>query len=383
MTMAWRAAFRSAPVSPYEEPVLVHRPRSFGDETVRQVVRVHLGGDRLRVRLGNLFGKEPLIIGRAAVAALDTGSSTVAGTDTPVTFDGAPGTRIETGTEAVSDPVDLPATADTDLVVSTYHPRRTGPADYHPFALRTGHVAPGDVVSDRELPGADELFARFHLAGIDVWTDASRRVVALFGDSLTDGVGTTPDAEQRYPDRLARHLRPARMSAVNLGVAGNRLLTDGFGERGISRFDRDVLGAPGVTHVVVQLGLNDIGLPGMFGLPALPATEVIAGLTSLAERARRGGLTVLAATLTPFGGAEALSQGFYTREGEETRQHVNRWIRAGQGTVFDGIADFAHALAAPAAPAALLPEYDSGDHLHPNDAGAEVMARTVHRALLP
>jgi hypothetical protein len=185
MTMAWTAAFRSAPVSPFEAMTLIHPPRSFTDETLRQVVRVYGGGDRLRVRFSNLFGKQPLLIARTTVAALDAGSSTTAGTNTAVTFDGAPYAQIEAGQEAVSDPVDFPMTAETDLVASTYHPSETGPADYHPFALQTGYVAQGDVASERELPESVELNPRFHLSGIDVWTQASRRVVAVFGDSLT------------------------------------------------------------------------------------------------------------------------------------------------------------------------------------------------------
>ncbi|WP_371782792.1 SGNH/GDSL hydrolase family protein [Streptosporangium subroseum] len=380
MTMRWTAAFRSAPVSPYESMTLIHPSRGFGNETLRQVVRVRGGGDRLRVRFSNLYGKQPLTIASTRVAALESGSSIIATTDTAITFDGTPHVTIGVGAEAVSDPVDFATTAETDLVVSTYYASETGPATYHPFALQTGYVARGDVVSHPELSDPEEVESRFHLSGLDVWTRARRHVVAVFGDSLADGVGTTPGADLRYPDLLARRVSEPGMSVINLGIAGNRLLTDVFGERGITRFDREVLATPGVTHAIVQLGVNDIGMPGMFGLPAVPVADLIAGLTSIAERAKRHGLTTIIATVTPFGGAAGVTPGFDTPESEETRQRLNQWIRANQE--FDAVADLDRVLHDPAVPAALLPRYDSGDHIHPSDAGAEVIADVLFRALI-
>jgi lysophospholipase L1-like esterase len=167
---------------------------------------------------------------------------------------------------------------------------------------------------------------------------------------------------------------------VNLGISGNRLLSDVFGERGIARFDRDVLALPGVTHLVLELGLNDIGMPGMFGLPAVPVAELAAGLTSITERAKRHGLTTIIATLTPFGGAATINPGFDTPENEDKRQQLNQWIRASPelGTV----ADLDRELHDPAAPANLLSSYDSGDHVHLNDAGAKVVADVISHLLL-
>lgn len=380
-TESWTAAFRSSPVGPHEELTFGRPSRSFAGRTVRQVVPAHRAGDRLRIRLGNLFGAQPLVIAHTAVAVHDRGSAVVEGSSTPVTFGGAPSVRITPGTEAVSDPVAFPPGSGSGLVVSGYLPGPTGRGDCHPFALRTGYLADGDHVHARRLPGAEEFRSRFHLSGIDVATPPGHRVVALFGDSLTDGVGTTDDADRRYPDHLARRLRTAGMSVVNLGIAGNRLLSDGFGECGSSRLDREVFATPGVTHVVVQLGLNDILTPGTCGPPGTTEAAITAGLAGVAERARRHGLRVLVATVTPFGGAATVSPVFDASGSETVRQRVNRWIRSGHGTLFDAVVDFDRGLADPGTPATLRPEYDSGDHLHPNDAGAEVLAELVHRAL--
>jgi lysophospholipase L1-like esterase len=381
MTMTWTAAFRSAPVSPYESMTLIHPSRSFHDETLRQIVRVRGGGQRLRLRLSNLYGKQPLTITRTRVAALGTTSSIVASTDTEVTFTGTFYVAVPIGEEVVSDPIDFPTTTETDLAVSTYHAVETELVAYHPFALQTGYVARGDVASHPDMPDPEEVASRFYLSGIDAWTPTGRRVVAAFGDSLTDGVGTTPGANLRYPDLLARQVAEANMTVINLGIAGNRLLSDVFGERGIARFDRDVLASPGVTHLVLQIGLNDIGMPGMFGLPPVPAADLIAGLTAIVERARQHGLTTIISTVTPFGGAAAIAPGLDTAENEETRQRLNHWIRTNPG--LGAVADLDRALHDTATPNYLLPSYDSGDHMHPNDVGAKVIADTVAQILLP
>ncbi|MBB5783431.1 SGNH/GDSL hydrolase family protein [Nonomuraea jabiensis] len=378
MTQTWIAAFRSAPVSPYE-PTLVYPSRSFNNQTLRQIVRVRGGGDHLRVRFSNLYGKEPLTIARTRVALHATGSAIAPGTDIEVTFGHTSDVTIDAGHEAVSDPVGLATTTETDLVISTYYATPCGPATYHPFALRTGYVAAGDATSQPGLLHPEEVEPRFHLTGVDVLTSPGRRVVAAFGDSLSDGVGSTPGANLRYTDQLAHRTAAADMSVINLGIAGNRLLTDVFGESGTARFDRDVLAAPGVTHLILELGLNDICLPGMLGTPQVSADELIDGYTTIAERARRHGLTTIITTLTPFSGAEAISSGFDNPENEELRQRINRWIRTSRE--FDAVADLDRALRHPAAPATLYPDYDSGDHIHPNDAGAQAMADTIAKAL--
>ncbi|MFG1956528.1 GDSL-type esterase/lipase family protein [Nonomuraea sp. NPDC049028] len=372
----WTAAFRSAPVSAYESMTLIHPSRAFHDQTLRQIVRVRGAGDRLRIRLSNQYGKQPLTIARTSVAAHDTRSSIIAGTDTAVTFGGTAQVTIDAGAEAVSDPVGFVTAGESDLAVSTYHASDAGLATYHPFALQTGYVVAGDAVSRTRLTAAEEVESRFHLGGIDIGGPEGRRVIAAFGDSLTDGVGTAHGTHRRYPDLLAGRL--ADTSVLNLGIAGNRLLSDVFGERGIARFERDVLAAPGVTHVVLELGLNDIGMPGMLGLPAVPADDLIDGLGSIIRQAARAGLTTVVATMTPFGGANGVSPGFDTPEGERTRQRVNEWIRAHS----DVVADLDHGLRDPAAPAVLRSEYDSGDHIHPNDAGAEAIADIVAGAVL-
>ncbi|WP_424641382.1 GDSL-type esterase/lipase family protein [Embleya sp. AB8] len=363
-------------MSPYESMPLIHPSRGFADETLRQIVRVRGSGEQLRIRLTNRFGRQPLTVGRTRVAAHRAGSTIVPGTDRAVTFAGAAHVVIPEGAEVVSDVVEFATTDETDLVLSTYHPVPTGLATYHPFTLQTGYVAPGDVTADPTLPAAVPVEPRFHLGGIDVLAAEPRRVVAVFGDSLTDGVGTTPGAHLRYPDLLGRRIGAA--TVLNLGIAGNRLLADVFGERGVARFDRDVLELPGLDRVIVQIGLNDIGLATMFDTPAVSAADLIAGPTSIARRAGARGVGTIATTVTPFGGAAGLAPGLDTPENEETRQRVNDWIRTTHE--FDAYADLDHALRDPAAPTALRPEYDSGDHIHPNDAGAEAMAAATAEA---
>lgn len=379
MNSRWMAAFRSAPVSPHEPMTLIHPPRGFHDQTLRQVVRLSGGGTRLRVRLGNLYGKDPLTIARIRVAAHRTAAAILPHTDTAVTFGGAHQVTIPPGQEAISNPLDLTTTPGTDLVLSSYHAAATGPSDYHPFALQNGYLSPGDAVTHPDLPQPQPVESRFFLSGIDVLGPADQPVVAAFGDSITDGVGTTTGTHRRYPDLLARRLHPAGAAVLNLGIAGNRLLSDVFGERGTTRFDRDVLTAPGVTHVVVQLGLNDIGLPGMLDQPPLRAADFIAGLSALATHARRHGIRPIIATVTPFAGAAAAGPGFDTPEAQSTRRQLNQWIRTNDA--YDAVADLDQALRDPTAPAALHPDYDSGDHIHPNDAGAKAIADTVADAL--
>ncbi|GAA1534674.1 hypothetical protein GCM10009678_16280 [Actinomadura kijaniata] len=356
----WTAAYRSAMVSPFESMTLVHGPRGFADQTVRQVVRVRGEGERLRVRFSNLYGARPLVVGRVVAGGA------------AVTFGGGARVTVGVGEEAVSDPFAFPLKGEADLTVSAYLPEETGPATYHPFALRTTWIAPGDG----DAPGGEESESGFFLSGVDVAAEAGRPVVAAFGDSLTDGVGTTPGADRRYPDVLAR-LVPAA-SVVNLGIAGNRLVSDEFGERGVARFAREVPAVPGVTHAVVQVGLNDIGMPVVFDVPPVTFDELTAGYRAIAGTAARHGITAVVATVTPFGGAQP--PGVDLAAEEALRRRLNAWLRANEAG-FAAVADLDAALRDPADPSALRPDHDSGDHLHPDDAGAEAMAETVARAL--
>ncbi|AHH21604.1 GDSL-like lipase/acylhydrolase family protein [Nocardia nova SH22a] len=369
MTSTWLAGFRSAIISPYEQFQLTE-PRGFEDRTVRQVLHMAGGGRQLRIRLSNRYGRESLEIGAARIALRKTGHTPIAETDTVVRFGGADRVRIPAGGELISDTVDLAATAGADLLLSLYLPGPTGLATFSHQSMEITYVAAGDRTADLELPGAEEVPSRFYVTGVDVLGEADTPVVVAFGDSWFDGAGTTVGANRRSVDALNALLR--RGWAVNQGIGGNQLLTDEVGEHALARFDRDVLAVPGVTHVAINLGLNDIGL----GEPAT-AEALIAGYTELAARAHAAGLPIYANTLGPFAGV------IYPEVNVEPalpiRRQVNEWLL--NTTVFDEIFDVATAVADPERPDHIRPDLDSGDGLHLNDAGALIMAQTMRLPL--
>ncbi|WP_424889248.1 GDSL-type esterase/lipase family protein [Streptomyces sp. XH2] len=370
MTQQWVAGFRSAVISPYET-IRLTEPRGFHDQTVRQVLHMAGGGERVRVRLSNRYGRSPLTVADARVAERKTADEIVAETDTGVRFDGSAQVTVPAGGEVVSDPVGLPVRAGADLVLSLHLPAETGPATFSHMPGETSYVTAGNATGATGLPGAEQVPCRFYVTGIDVLADEGTAVAVAFGDSWFEGVGTTPGANRRSVDALNRRLE--RGWTVNQGIAGNRLLTDEIGEHALARFERDVLSVPGAAHVLVNFGINDLGLPGMAGLPPATAGELIAGFTELARRAHGAGLTVHAATVGPFAGA--VYPGHNTPEGLAARREVNEWIRT--GGAFDSVFDVARAVEDPERPDHIRPEFDSGDGMHLNDAGAEAMAAAV------
>ncbi|MFC5750585.1 SGNH/GDSL hydrolase family protein [Actinomadura rugatobispora] len=370
MTERWAAGFRSAVISPYEK-IKLSEPRGFAGQTVRQVLRPAGGGERLRVRLTNLYGREPLTIGAARIAVGKAGDEIVPETDTALRFAGSEQVTIPAGGELDSDPVDLAVAAGTDLALSLYLPHETGLATYSHMPMRTAYVADGNLASATGLPGAERVEARFYVTGIDVLAPEGSAVAVAFGDSWFEGVGSTMDADRRSVDALNERLD--RGWVVNQGIAGNRLLTDEIGRHALARFDRDVLAVPGATHVLVHFGINDLGLPGMAGLPPATAEQLIDGFTELARRAHEAGLTILAGTIGPYGGA--VYPGVSTPEGLAVRRRVNEWIRT--GGPFDAVFDVARAVENPDDPDFIRPEFDSGDGMHLNDAGARAMAESV------
>jgi lysophospholipase L1-like esterase len=358
----WTAGFRSGVISPYEQ-IKLSEPRGFADQTVRQVLHMAGGGDRLRVRLTNRYGRTPLTIA-AAAAAVDQEQAVL-------TFDGAEKLTIGAGEEAVSDPVDLSVAAGTDLVLSLYLPDETGLATFSHMPMETAYVVGGNHVTSPVLPEAEQVEARFYVSGVDVLTPDDVAIAVAFGDSWFEGVGSTVGANNRSVDFLNRRL--TRGWVVNQGIAGNRLLLDEIGEHGLARFDRDVLSIPGVTHVLVHFGINDLGLPGMAGQPPATADAIIEGFTVLARRVHEAGLRILAATVGPFAGA--IYPGVSTPEGIAARREVNDWIRT--TGAFDAVFDVAKAVENPDAPDYIHPALDSGDGMHPNDKGHQAIADAV------
>ncbi|MEW1610490.1 MULTISPECIES: SGNH/GDSL hydrolase family protein [unclassified Streptomyces] len=338
---SWVATWTTAPVG--AEPGAAN---GFPGSTIRNVVHTSVGGNAARITLSNLFGTVPLLVDRAAVNTR------------PVTFGGATGVTVAAGGQIVSDPVVVPVAPDSDLQVTFRTPRAGGPVTYHPNSHQTSYLA-----DDRGTWSATEWR---YLTAVDVRNEAAPGTVVVIGDSLTAGSGSTTDANSRWTDVLADRLG-GRYGVANAGIAGNRLLTAGSaGHAGLVRFERDALTVAGARTVIVALGINDVQQA-----PQEPdAGRIVAGLRTLAEQARAHGLTVVGATLTPFEGFHT-----WTPERNAVRLAVNEQIRA--GSVFDAYVDFDEAVRDPYAPDRIRAAYDSGDHLHFNDAGYRVLGERV------
>lgn len=374
---SWVGTWSGAPAGP--EP---NAPDGYPGWSIRNVVHTSVGGTSVRVHLSNLFGRAPLLVGRAtvAVAAAPGSPSAAAGSMRSLTFGGRTSVRVPAGGAVVSDAVQLSVPQAADLLVTTYTPKASGPVTYHPRAQQTSFMAFGERTarSDGAAYTTRTPYWRY-VTGVDVFTRQAAGSVVLFGDSITDGITSTVGANHRWPDRLAARLRGSgdralRLGVLNEGISGNRVLRDGeYGGNpsGLSRLDRDALSQAGVRTLVVELGINDVLRPPQ----RTGAREIVAGLREIVARAHERGLRVLGATLTPCQGHVN-----YNARAEAVRQQVNAAIRA--GTVFDEVIDFDRALRDPERPGALLPVYDSGDHLHPSDAGYLRMAETVKLSLL-
>ncbi len=346
-------------------------------QTLRQVVHVSIGGDAIRVRFSNAYGKEPLRIGAARVGLRSTGASIVPGSDRVLTFDGAESLTIPVGAVAISDAARLNVPSRADVSVSIHLPGSTIADTEHLLGLQTTYISPeGDFTGADVLPTMTTTQSYYFLAGVDVLRSYPSRAVVALGDSITDGVHSTPDANMRWPDRLAERLRAHKgsgnVAVLNAGISGNRLLHDTVGTNASARLDRDVLVQPGARYLIVLAGINDIGIP-----IAAPAAAIIAAHRQIIDRAHAMGFLVYGGTLAPF---QAYLPGiYYSAEGEATRQAVNHWIRTGKA--YDAVIDFDRALRDPGNPAVLRPDYDSGDNLHPNDAGYKAMADAIDLSL--
>jgi lysophospholipase L1-like esterase len=354
------------------------------NQTVRDIVYPSISGSQVRVRLSNTFGTAPLGVGAASIAVEKTGASTVASTTTGLTFGGKKKITIPPGAEALSDWVAFPVTQGQDLALSVYVPQLTGPATFHAateqnsFLSTAGNFARTAGAANFPTTISCWLFAD----GVDV--TAAPKVtgsVVAFGDSITDGVASNVNANDRWPNILARRFdaRAGKtMSVVDEGISGNRVLSDAgtAGVSALARFGRDALTQPGAKDIILLEGINDIGQSDLGTIPLVTAADVIAGYQQLIAQAHAAGLRIFGATLTPFKGAF-----YWSPQGEKTREAVNRWILT--SGAFDGTIDFASITADPGSPLVYNPAFDSGDHLHPNDAGYQAMADAINlKALL-
>lgn len=351
-------------------------------------MHIGAGGERLRVRLSNSFGTAPLTIDAASLAIQSDGASIQPDSLRPLTFGGDTAVTIQAGARVLSDPVALSVHDEENLAVSLYLAEDSGPPTMHSLAHQTSYISTsGDFTADPDMPVAATTTSWFFLGGIEVLAARQSRAVVAFGDSITEGFASTVDGNARYPDALARRLLDRfggapNVTVLNAGISGNRVLTDIFGPNAQARFDRDVLAQSGVSHVILLEGINDIGFPGLppeFGFPPevlrlVSAEEIIAGMKQIIARSRARGLKIYGGTLLPFETAI-----YFTEAGEERRQAVNHWIRT--AGAFDAVIDFDAAIRDPADPRRMLPAYDSGDNLHPNDAGYQAMADAVDLSL--
>jgi lysophospholipase L1-like esterase len=351
----------------------------FKNQTVRMVLRTSIGGSRLRVTVANTFGGTPVVVGAAHVALRAKESEIVPGSDRALTFNGKPGCTIGPGMVILSDPVDLSVPVLGDLTVSLYFPGETGPPATHATGLHTTYISKeGDTTGAASMPEAITTQSYYFLAGVDVMAPADTSLIVAFGDSITDGSLSTPNTDRSWPARLAVRLaadkRTASLAIVNMGIGGNRLLRDMTGASALARLDRDVLSQAGVKWLVLIEGINDIGRGSTMPGEAVTADELIGAYRQIIERARTHGIKVIGGTLTPFEGA-----GYAREDGEVIRQAVNQWIRT--GGAYDAVVDFEAATRDPANPKRFRPEFDPGDHLHPNDAGYQAMADAVDLAI--
>jgi lysophospholipase L1-like esterase len=371
---AWVDAWAASPQPGATGVAGFPTPSSFDNQTVRLVVHAQAAGNQVRVKLSNAFGDRPLVIGAGKVARRTTGAGIDPDTSRPLTFGGRSTIAVPAVAEVLSDPVELRVTAGADLAVDLYLPQPTGVPTWHFDAEQTSYITAGNHAGDAVLPAANAVTSWFFLTDVAVSTGRGAAGIVALGDSITDGYGSTVDANHRWPNYLADRLGHGRLSVIDEGISAGRLLHDVVGPSALARFGRDVLAKPSARYVITLIGINDIGLPGAFGRPAedVSAADIEQGYQQLVARAHENGLRIFAGTLTPIEGS------VYDKPANEAkRQEVNGWLRGG-ASGFDGIVDFDTAVRDPAHPTRLLAAYDSGDHLHPGDAGYQAMANAVN-----
>lgn len=385
---AWIATWATSPQAYHVGPE-GPKPHLAG-RTVRERMRVTFGGDELRVRLSNEFGKTPLVIGGASIGVSTSPGTVAPGSLRTLTFSGHRSIVVPPGAPVLSDPVKMRVPPGSDVSLSIFLPQiRHLPLTMHALGLRTAVISPpGDYTGKLRMPEAAHTDSSVFVTQLLVPRKPGQAVIVAFGDSITDGDRSTVNALRNWPDDFERRLVAAglgqKLAMVNEGISGNQLRHDFAGVSAQARFDRDVLSIPGARYVIVLEGINDIGFPGVSFMghtlepaSAMPTAEdIIEADRQLIARAHAQGLEILGGTLTPFKGTFAP---YYTAAKDRVREQVNRWIRT--GGAFDGVIDFDAALRDPRHRQRYLPLYSSSDHLHPSDAGYRKMADTVSLAL--
>jgi lysophospholipase L1-like esterase len=381
----WAASPQAADPSP-DDPLV-----KIADQTVRERVRISIGGTQIRIRLSNEYGSTPLLVGSVTVAVPVSPETVRTKSLQTVTFDGQKSILIPAGAPVLSDPVPYPVSPGSEISISIYFPHPVSTPTVHALGLkRTVLSRPGDHTLAEKIDVAAAFNSSILVSAVLVPAQPSQHLIVTFGDSITDGDMSTIDADHNWPSDLIRRLagtpKGSKTAVVNEGIAGNRLLGDGFGVNGLARFDRDALALQGVSHIVLLEGINDISFPGAklegsyLADPhdAQTPEDLILAYRQLISRAHARGVKLIGATMTPCEGIEI--PGYYSESKEAVRQAVNKWIRTSGS--FDGVIDFDAVLRDPDHPSRIMPRFASEDHLHPNDAGYQAMADAIDLALL-
>ncbi|MEO8013454.1 MAG: SGNH/GDSL hydrolase family protein [Polaromonas sp.] len=352
----------------------------FNNQSIRHVLRLSLGGDAMRVKVSNLFGKAPITFSGVQVAKSTGGSGIDVSSSQVVTFNGQPSVTVAAGTELLSDPVTTPVTPLSNIAVTLYFASPTTLNTVHALGRQTAYIGAGNQLSSAAIPAptSEQRQSYYGLTAVEASSASKTNIVVTFGDSITDGFNSTVDAAKRYPNQLDDRLKAAglaRTGVANAGISGNRWINDITGPNGNGRFDRDVLNVPGVTHTIILLGVNDIRNSFRFPAEAVTTDQLVTSMTTAVTKSKAKGVKVILGTILPCKG-----ETFCPASVDSQRQVLNTWIRNNKDV--DGVVDFDQVMQNPLDPAAMNPVYDSGDHLHPNDVGYGAMANAIDLAKL-
>ncbi|MFZ6820038.1 SGNH/GDSL hydrolase family protein [Undibacterium sp. Ji22W] len=375
----WISTWGAAPDSPGPD---------LSAQTIRQIMRVSVGGDAVRVKISNEYGNKPLHIHAASVAQHAQGAAIVDASRHSLTLAGKDDFTIAVGDSIVTDAVDMPVKALQELAVSLYFAEGTGATTIHSTGMQTAYISNGEDQTKMINPRVDNKDdSRYFVSDIQVRTGEKVRTIVVIGDSITDGIGTADDSNTRWPDQLADRLQTHKhlqdIAVVNSGISGNRILNDGFdpflGPSTLKRFDRDVLGKANVQWIILLQGSNDITASGMFDDAKQKVTtdQIIAGMKIVIARAHEHGIKIMGSTILPRGGSTGARA--VTPKMNAERELVNAWIRG--ENQFDAIVDFDKIMRDPVQPSRLLAAYNSGDFTHPNAAGYRAMAAAINLKL--